>query len=155
MGKLGYRYIEVHARLCKLYPGWTISHMPVDSLQVREGDEEGDRDGGDGDGGPDGDEDGVAGGDEAQKGQPEREQRRRERERGRHHCDVFVANAAVHGDGFRWHVDADPSSFPADCPWTDVYDDYVNGEPNKPLFVSALVYLNDTWPDQWWGCCTS
>ena len=23
------------------------------------------------------------------------------------------------------------------------------GEPGKPLFVSALVYLNHTWPDAW------
>ena len=48
-----------------------------------------------------------------------------------------------------YEEDADPSSFPADCPWTDVHGEYVNGEPNKPLFVSALVYLNDTWPDRW------
>ena len=27
-----------------------------------------------------------------------------EGERRRHRCDAFVANAAVHGDGFRWHV---------------------------------------------------
>ena len=30
-----------------------------------------------------------------------------------------------------------------------MHGEYVNGEPNKPLFVSALVYLNDTWPDRW------
>ena len=27
-------------------------------------------------------------------------------------CESFVANAAVFGDEYRWHVDADPSSFP-------------------------------------------
>ena len=121
-------FLEVHARLCKLYPSWTISHMPVHSLQERPpeirrrhqtGDEDGDGDGGDvgkyaaGSAGGDTDDDVARSGDDDG--------------RGRHHCDVFVANAAVHGDGFRWHVDADPSSFPTRCPWTDAHGEYVNG----------------------------
>ena len=111
-------FLEVHARLCALYPEWTISHMPVESLRMTRG-------GGDGPEGSD------AGKDD------------------RYRCDPFVANAAVANDGFRWHIDADPSSFPSRCDWTAAHGDYVNGEPGKPLFVSALVYLNAAWPDAW------
>jgi hypothetical protein len=34
------------------------------------------------------------------------------------HCAQFVANAAVAGDCFSWHVDADPATFP-DSPWVE------------------------------------
>lgn len=99
-------FLEVHARLCKLYPNWTISHMPVDSLRQRRrggvAEPKLRADGGDGDGDVDAGGDGVAGGDGGQR--QARRERERERDRERHHCDVFVANAAVHGDGFRWHV---------------------------------------------------
>jgi hypothetical protein len=60
-------------------------------------------------------------------------------------CEQFVANAAVHGDSFRWHVDADPDSFPKSR-WVDFYGNYVNHEPGKPLFVSLLLYLDKFWP---------
>ena len=36
-------------------------------------------------------------------------------------CAAFVANAAVEGDSFRYHVDADPSSFPDASPWVAAY----------------------------------
>eukprot|EP01023_Acetabularia_acetabulum_P002205 TRINITY_DN10843_c0_g1_i1.p1 TRINITY_DN10843_c0_g1~~TRINITY_DN10843_c0_g1_i1.p1 ORF type:complete len:320 (-),score=47.34 TRINITY_DN10843_c0_g1_i1:1111-2070(-) len=63
-------------------------------------------------------------------------------------CDQFVGNAAVKGDQFGWHEDANPASFP-DCPWVDQYDRYCNRELGKPLFVSMLIYLNESWEREW------
>ena len=63
-------------------------------------------------------------------------------------CDIFVGNAAVHGDSYTWHVDADPAAFP-DSIWTAQYGAYCNREPGKPLFVSLLLYLNDAWAREW------
>jgi hypothetical protein len=51
-------------------------------------------------------------------------------------CERFVANAAVHGDCFSWHVDAEAPA-----------GEYVNRERGKPLLVSALLYLDADWPD--------
>lgn len=64
-------------------------------------------------------------------------------------CDRFVGNAAVHGDEYSWHVDADPSAFADASPWVSQFGTYCNGEPGKPLLVSLLLYLNDTWPRDW------
>ncbi len=61
------------------------------------------------------------------------------------HCSSFLGNAAVHGDTFQWHVDADPSDFPQPSPWTDVYGQYCNREPGLPMFVSLLLYLDPDW----------
>jgi hypothetical protein len=61
-----------------------------------------------------------------------------------HACTDFVANAPVYGDCFQWHVDADPASFPPG-PWRDVHGDYDNGAAGRPLFVSLLLYLDETW----------
>jgi hypothetical protein len=66
-------------------------------------------------------------------------------------CDAFVANAATSGDRFAWHVDCDPSSLPSDSAFARAYGDYVNGERNKPLLVSAIVYLNAEWRREWDG----
>ena len=66
-------------------------------------------------------------------------------------CDAFVANAATCGDRFAWHVDCDPSSLPSDSAFARAYGDYVNGERNKPLLVSAIVYLNSEWRREWDG----
>lgn len=44
------------------------------------------------------------------------------------HCDKFVGNAAVHGDDYTWHIDADPAALPP-SPWTKLYGDYCNGQP--------------------------
>jgi len=121
---------EFHARLRALYPDWIVCHMPADAL--RAGDDDDDDD----------------------------EVRRRRRrflksddfdDAGRFRCDAFVANAAVHGDEYRWHLDADPSSFPDSCAWVRTYGDHVNGEPGKPLFVSAVVYVNSEWNENDWG----
>ncbi len=58
-----------------------------------------------------------------------------------HVCERFVANAAVHGDSFAWHVDADPSALPPPL------GGYVNRERGKPLFVSAILYIDEAWPE--------
>ena len=66
-----------------------------------------------------------------------------------HACDAFVANAATHGDAFRWHVDADPTSLPLASPFVDALGSYVNGDPGKPRLVSMIVYLNERWKPSW------
>ena len=43
-------------------------------------------------------------------------------------CNQFVGNAAVYGDCYTWHVDADPTAFP-DSPWVDTFGHYCNGDP--------------------------
>ena len=43
-------------------------------------------------------------------------------------CNQFVGNAAVYGDCYTWHVDADPAAFPP-SPWLDAFGSYCNGEP--------------------------
>ena len=40
-------------------------------------------------------------------------------------ANPFVANAAVPGDRFQWHVDADPSEF-VDSEWTREHGRYFN-----------------------------
>jgi hypothetical protein len=40
-------------------------------------------------------------------------------------CNQFVANAAVHGDSFTWHVDADPWDLP-ESSWTKQHGHYFN-----------------------------
>lgn len=56
-------------------------------------------------------------------------------------CSAILANCAVRGDEYGWHVDADPTSFPNDSAWVSTFGDYFNGEPGKPLLVSLLLYL--------------
>lgn len=46
------------------------------------------------------------------------------------HCAQFVGNAAVYGDGYTWHVDADPAAFPP-SPWVKAFGSYCNGEPGN------------------------
>eukprot|EP00039_Didymoeca_costata_P032481 m.37995 g.37995 ORF g.37995 m.37995 type:complete len:400 (-) comp9380_c0_seq4:2789-3988(-) len=53
----------------------------------------------------------------------------------------LIANAAVHGDMFRWHVDADPMTLPG--------FGYTNREPGKPYFVTLLIYVNNSWRRTW------
>jgi len=60
----------------------------------------------------------------------------------------FVANAAVYGNAFQWHVDADPSSLPPSR-WLSAHGDYANGQAGKPLLVSLLVYLDPHWQRDW------
>eukprot|EP00884_Botryococcus_braunii_P000585 jgi/Botrbrau1/10527/Bobra.7_1s0008.1 len=63
-------------------------------------------------------------------------------------CSPLLANAPVAGDTYSWHVDADPSSFPAGA-YVAKYGDYVNGEPGCPLLVSLLLYLVSDWDRSW------
>ena len=58
-----------------------------------------------------------------------------------------VGNAAVYGDMFHWHIDMDPSQLDPSAPWVERFGSYVNRERGRPLFVSAMVYLNPgPWP---------
>jgi len=58
-----------------------------------------------------------------------------------------VGNAAVYGDMFHWHLDMDPSQLDPSAPWVERFGSYVNRERGRPLFVSAMVYLNPgPWP---------
>ena len=58
-----------------------------------------------------------------------------------------IGNAAVYGDMFNWHIDMDPSQLDPSAPWVERFGSYVNRERGRPLFVSAMVYLNPgPWP---------
>ena len=54
--------------------------------------------------------------------------------------------------GGTWTRTRAPS--PDGCEWVKTYGDYVNGEPGKPLFVSAIIYANETWQEGEWGAET-
>lgn len=45
-------------------------------------------------------------------------------------CDKFVGNAAVYGDAFQWHVDADPWTFDETSNWCKHYGTYFNRVSN-------------------------
>lgn len=58
-----------------------------------------------------------------------------------------IGNAAVYGDMFNWHIDMDPSQLDPSAPWVERFGRYVNRERGRPLFVTAMVYLNPgPWP---------
>ena len=66
----------------------------------------------------------------------------------------FVANAAVQGDCFQWHVDADPQDLPSQSSaetarWRARHGRYTNGTLGKPLFVSLIVYPDEAWHQAW------
>eukprot|EP00803_Ostreobium_quekettii_P005945 evm.model.scf_1775.4 EVM.evm.TU.scf_1775.4 scf_1775:24224-27288(+) len=133
--------LEVQSRICKLYPEFKIVHMPSNEIQAQNnipaaicecpalpgsGAATGDT--------------AAAAGKEQQEGDQSK--------RAHVDCNAFVGNAAVYGDCYQWHVDADPSTFPP-SPWVDRHGRYFNGEPGKPLLVSLLLYLNPQWPLHW------
>jgi hypothetical protein len=60
-------------------------------------------------------------------------------------ANAFVANAAVCGDMFHWHVDCDPAALPEGSPWSQEHGCYFNREEGKPYLVSLLVYLDREW----------
>lgn len=115
---------EVHARLLRLYPDMDIAHMPSDLIQQSAA--------------------------QPPPGEAEAQAEAADHGIAQHavDCDQFVANAAVAGDTFAWHIDADPAGFPR-SPWTDAFGDYCNGEPGRPLFVSLILYLDNTWRRDW------
>ena len=59
---------------------------------------------------------------------------------------VAVANVTVHRDDFKWHLDMDPADLDPASPFAERYGVYVNRAKARPLFVSALVYLNGPAP---------
>lgn len=125
---------EVQGRLCALYPGYFIGHMPSEAIQgaASEDAEDAEEDVEDEDNNkPTVDDDNAP-------PQPKRARRQVD-------CGRFVANAAVAGDCFQWHIDADPSAFwPG--PWVERFGHYFNGEPGRPLLVTLLLYLDLEWP---------
>lgn len=60
-------------------------------------------------------------------------------------CNQFVGNAAVYGDCYTWHVDADPAAFPP-SPWVHTFGTYCNGEPGE---ICHLWHVYEC------GCCQS
>ena len=56
-------------------------------------------------------------------------------------CNQFVGNAAVYGDCYSWHVDADPAAFPA-SPWVDTFGYYCNGDPGRPLQIAFQLEIS-------------
>lgn len=151
---------EVHTRLAKLYPDFTIAHMPSDMIQHRTAAASDNDDVVPGSPGPSqvadtslnnalrhGDlrlpqidatlqssqcqtESGShqaqppsrSGSDDESVAEPSVD------------CNQFVGNAAVYGDCYTWHVDADPSAFPA-SPWVDTFGHYCNGDPGKHYWL--------------------
>lgn len=118
---------EVNSRLCKLYPDLCFYHMPSSLIQhVRPGTGR----------------EAVAqrNTEEAVTGEPQGGGRCTAAD-----CCCFLANAAVVGGQYLWHVDADPSEFPRGSEWSEHYGCYPNRECGKPRFVSMMVYLNSKW----------
>lgn len=66
-------------------------------------------------------------------------------------CAPLLANAAVAGDSFSYHQDADPTAFPDASAWCQAFGDYFNGEPGRPLLASLVLYLNPEWRRDWGG----
>mmetsp|Transcript_11050 Transcript_11050/g.27900 ORF Transcript_11050/g.27900 Transcript_11050/m.27900 type:complete len:344 (+) Transcript_11050:177-1208(+) len=109
---------EIQSRLCMLYPEYDIVHLPSEAMQAH----------------------GLGNSPPSSPSQPPQSGSSRMFD-----CCSILANAAVVGDAFQWHIDADPAAMPPST-WTATFGDYCNGEPGKPLLVSLLLYLNDTWP---------
>jgi len=59
----------------------------------------------------------------------------------------LTANAPTFGDTFSYHIDADPNLAPP-SPWTDIFGRYYNRLNGRPRFVSCLLYLNESWDDE-------
>ena len=141
--------IEVQSRLAKLFPECRIAHLPSAAIQGCSGGDDGEE----GDGGD-------VGAEKAKREGPEPAAKRQKNSSTGEQipvrapapavvdCSAFLANAAEEGDAFRYHVDADPTSFPPG-PWTATYGDYFNGEPGRPLLVTLLVYLDREWERDW------
>lgn len=64
-----------------------------------------------------------------------------------------VGNAAVFGDAFSWHRDAQPHALARDSPWAERFGTAPArcGGSASPLLVSLVVYLNDVWKRDWEG----
>ena len=113
----------VLARLGALYPEYVVRFMPADALE------------------PEGVPGAMSalfgnGNDDAGDG-----------DEGGNRIATVVGNAAVKDDSFKWHLDMDPGSLHPSAPFAERFGRYVNRSRARPLFVSALVYLNG--PEPW------
>lgn len=154
---------EVHTRLAKLYPDFTIAHMPSDMIQHRAAAADDTNDVVPGSPGPSQAANtplsNALGHGDLRHPQTDAmlQSSQCQTEPGRHHahplstsgsddesvaepsvdCNQFVGNAAVYGDCYTWHVDADPSAFPA-SPWVDTFGHYCNGDPGKHFCCAGV-----------------
>lgn len=167
---------EVHTRLAKLYPDFTIAHMPSDMIQHRTTADGHDEDGGgvvvvqDSSGFPQAQDtsfDSASGHGGVTHPQTDAMMQSSQCQTGtsKDHiawphsrsssgdvaavaepsvdCNQFVGNAAVYGDCYTWHVDADPSAFPA-SPWVDTFGHYCNGDPGKHHWLLCRCFIMGT-----------
>lgn len=151
---------EVHTRLTKLYPDFTIAHMPSNMIQhgSTETASDDNDDGGNAQRSPahsgansplanalgrddmtypqtdnmqqSSERQPETGKDQIQQSSSASELDQVEHQKASVDCNQFVGNAAVYGDCYTWHVDADPSAFPA-SPWVDTFGYYCNGDTGK------------------------
>ena len=141
--------LEIQSRLVTLYPEYQIAYLPSQAIQTRTRHD-------------DEDFENVMDQEEEEEDhlqkssapESKRVKRVNEYEKEEHSssvdCSAILANAAAHGDTFKYHVDADPMSFPPSS-WTRSFGEYFNGEPGKPLLVTLLVYINERWERDWGG----
>ena len=111
--------VELHSRIQRVYPGIRFFHMPADDMQVRRNMS-------------------VCPQHVSHSNHPSVEQTLLVQAQTSsyavsHHaaplhglCEQFVANAAVAGNQFLWHVDADPSNIPVESPWAATMGLYAN-----------------------------
>jgi hypothetical protein len=162
--------LEIQSRLVKLYPEYRIAYLPSQAIQTQQQQQqkvncnESDS------------EDGRESDEEEEEEEEEEHDLEKKKQEKEHQstskrpkldisipkhntissssgivdCCPILANAAAHGDTFRYHVDADPTSFPPST-WTQSFGEYFNGEPGKPLLVTLLIYIDDTWERDWGG----
>ena len=120
------RLDEFHARLQALYPDWIVCHMPADALRAD---------------------------DERRRRASEKPDDTRRLRRGE--CTVSMRRVRGQRGGPRRRVQMargrGPELVSGFVRVGGTYGDYVNGEPGKPLFVSAVVYANSVWDEDEWG----
>ena len=142
----------MQSRLAKLYPDVIWGHLPSESIQVpqqrghlqqkpslplqRQGHQEQHQQ----------QQEDHQQQEQQQEEQQQQQQQSQEQPPRAGDCCALLANAAVAGDAYSWHVDADPAAFPVPSPWTHQYGLYANREPGRPRLVSLLLYLDAAWP---------
>ena len=115
----------VLARVGALYPEYVVRFMPADALEPE----------------------GVPGAMSALFGNGNDDAGDGDGDEGGNRIATVVGNAAVKDDSFKWHLDMDPGSLHPSAPFAERFGRYVNRSRARPLFVSALVYLNG--PEPW------
>ena len=117
----------VLARVGALYPEYAVRFMPADALEPE--------------GAPGAMSDLFGNGNDARQGNDG------DGDVGCKRIATVVGNAAVKDDSFQWHLDMDPACLHPSAPLAERFGLYVNRSRARPLFVSALVYLNG--PEPW------